>query len=88
MASLGTGRAGLVAHMAAPRWRSHRGGHRETPLAHTIVDRLLGFDRAFAETRLQLTPVEWGVWTFLFLRVLDSFDPIPDFSTTAPYRSR
>ena len=46
----------------------------EIPLAHAIVDRLLGFDRPFAETRLQLTPVEWGVWTFLVLRALDSFD--------------
>ncbi len=44
----------------------------ENALAHTIVDRLLGFDRTFAESRLQLTPVEWGVWTFLILRALDT----------------
>jgi flagellar motor switch protein FliN len=38
------------------------------------VDRLLGFDRTFAESRLQLTPVEWGIWTFLILRALDTLD--------------
>jgi flagellar motor switch protein FliN len=70
----GLGRASLVAQMSAPRLATRLGVGVETPLAHTIVDRLLGFDRAFAESRLQLTPVEWGVWTFLFLRALDSFD--------------
>jgi type III secretion system YscQ/HrcQ family protein len=44
----------------------------ETPLAHTVVDRLLGYDRVFAGTRLQLTPVEWGVWTFLIVRGLET----------------
>ncbi len=43
----------------------------ENGLAHAVVDRLLGYDRALAESRLQLTPVEWGIWTFLILRVLD-----------------
>jgi type III secretion system YscQ/HrcQ family protein len=47
----------------------------EIPLAHSIVDRMLGFDRPFAESRLQLTPVEWGVWSFLVLRALDRLDP-------------
>ena len=27
---------------------------------HAMVDRLLGFDRKLGESRLQLTPVEWG----------------------------
>ena len=40
----------------------------EIPLAHAMVDRLLGFDRRLGESRLQLTPVEWGVWSFLILR--------------------
>lgn len=44
----------------------------EIPLAHAIVNRMLGFDRSFGESRLQLTPVEWGIGTFLALRVLDS----------------
>jgi type III secretion system YscQ/HrcQ family protein len=70
----GMGRAGLVAQMTAPRLATRLAVGIEIPLAHTIVDHLLGFDRSFGETRLQLTPVEWGVWTFLFLRALDSFD--------------
>ena len=67
----GLGRAGLVAQMTAPRLATRLAIGIETPLAHAIVDRLLGFDRSFAESRLQLTPVEWGVWTFLFLRALE-----------------
>ena len=43
----------------------------ETPLAHAIVDRLLGFERTDAETRRQLTPVEWGVLTFVVARSLE-----------------
>ncbi len=70
----GLGRAGLVAQMTAPRLAARLAVGIEIPLAHTVVDRLLGFDRSFGESRLQLTPVEWGVWTFLFLRALDSFD--------------
>ena len=64
----GLGRAGLVAQMTAARLATRLAMGIEIPLAHTIVDRLLGFDRSFGESRLQLTPVEWGVWTFLFLR--------------------
>ena len=71
----GLGRASLVAQMTAPRLAARMAMGIEIPLAHTVVDRLLGFDRSFGESRLQLTPVEWGVWTFLFLRALDCFDP-------------
>jgi type III secretion system YscQ/HrcQ family protein len=42
----------------------------ETPLAHALVDRLLGFDRLAGEARLQITPVEWGVLTFAVARSL------------------
>ena len=70
----GLRRAGLVAQLTAPRLATRLALGIEIPLAHAIVDRLLGFDRPFAESRLQLTPVEWGVWTFLILRALDSFD--------------
>jgi flagellar motor switch protein FliN len=73
----GLGRAGLVAQMTAPRLATRMAMGFEIPLAHTVVDRLLGFDRSFGESRLQLTPVEWGIWTFLFLRALDSFDREP-----------
>ena len=70
----GLRRAGLVAQLTAPRLATRLALGIEIPLAHAIIDRLLGFDRRFAESRLQLTPVEWGVWTFLILRTLDSLD--------------
>lgn len=70
----GLGRAGLVAQMTVPRLATRLAMGIETSLAHAIVDRLLGFDRPFAQSRLQLTPVEWGVWTFLFVRALGSLD--------------
>jgi type III secretion system YscQ/HrcQ family protein len=70
----GLRRAGLVAQLTVPRLATRLALGIEIPLAHAIVDRLLGFDRPFAESRLQLTPVEWGVWTFLVLRALDSLD--------------
>jgi type III secretion system YscQ/HrcQ family protein len=68
----GLERPSLVAQFTAPRLATRLAMGVEIPLAHTVVDRLLGFDRAFAETRLQLSPVEWGVWSFLILRSLDS----------------
>ena len=68
----GLNRPGLIAQLIAPRLATRLAIGIENALAHAIVDRLLGFDRPFAESRLQLTPVEWGVWTFLFLRALDA----------------
>jgi len=68
----GLQRPSLVVQLTAPRLATRLAVGIETPLAHTIVDRMLGFDRTFAESRLQLTPVEWGIGTFLALRVLDS----------------
>ena len=70
----GLGRSGLVAQLTASRLATRLALGIEIPLAHAVVDRLLGFDRPLAESRLQLTPVEWGVWTFLILRALESFD--------------
>jgi type III secretion system YscQ/HrcQ family protein len=70
----GVARPSLVAQLTAPRLATHLGLGIEVPLAHAIVDRLLGFDRPMGEGRLQLTPVEWGVWTFLILRALESWD--------------
>jgi flagellar motor switch protein FliN len=69
----GLQRPSLVAQLTAPRLGTRLAVGIEVPLAHTIVDRMLGFDRAFGESRLQLTPVEWGIGTFLALRVIDSF---------------
>ena len=68
----GLQRPSLVVQLAAPRLGTRFAIGIEIPLAHAIVDRLLGVDRAFAESRLQLTPVEWGIGTFLALRMIDS----------------
>ncbi len=70
----GLNRPGIIAQLNAPRLGTRLAIGIENALAHTLVDRLLGFDRPFAESRLQLTPVEWGVWTFLILRALDAMD--------------
>jgi flagellar motor switch protein FliN len=70
----GLNRPGLVAQLTAPRLGTRVGIGIETPLAHVIVDRLLGFERQLGESRLQLTPVEWGIWTFLFLRILEALE--------------
>jgi flagellar motor switch protein FliN len=70
----GLNRAGMIAILSAPRLATRLAIGIENALAHAVVDRLLGFDRSFAESRLQLTPVEWGVWTFLILRALDDLD--------------
>ncbi len=65
----------MIAHLTVPHLATRLAIGIENALAHAVVDRLLGFDRTFAETRLQLTPVEWGIWTFLILRALDGLDP-------------
>jgi flagellar motor switch protein FliN len=68
----GQQRPSLVVQFTAPRLATRLAVGIEVPLAHGIVDRMLGFERSFAESRLQLTPVEWGIGTFLALRALDS----------------
>jgi flagellar motor switch protein FliN len=73
----GLRRANLIVQFTAPRLGAHLAMGIEIPLAHAIVDRLLGFDRRLGESRLQLTPVEWGVWSFLSARALDSLDSNP-----------
>jgi flagellar motor switch protein FliN len=70
----GLKRPGMIAHLTVPRLATRLAVGIENALAHAVVDRLLGFDREFAESRLQLTPVEWGIWTFLILRALDGLD--------------
>jgi type III secretion system YscQ/HrcQ family protein len=70
----GLNRPGMIAQLTAPRLATRLAVGIENVLAHTVVDRLLGFDRPFAESRLQLTPVEWGVWTFLILRALEAME--------------
>jgi type III secretion system YscQ/HrcQ family protein len=70
----GLNRPGMIAHLTVPHLATRLAIGIENALAHAVVDHLLGFDRAFAESRLQLTPVEWGIWTFLILRALDGLD--------------
>jgi type III secretion system YscQ/HrcQ family protein len=60
----GLRRAGLVAQLPWPRLGTRIAVGLETPIAHAIVDRLLGFDRLSAESRLPLSPVEWGILTY------------------------
>lgn len=71
----GLTRPALVAQLRLPRLGSRLGLGVEAPIAHAVVDRLLGFDRPFAEQRLQITPVEWGVWTYLITRSLEEMRP-------------
>jgi flagellar motor switch protein FliN len=71
-------RPGLVAQLAWPSRRTRLGFAIDTPLAHAIVDRLLGFERSDAESRRQLTPVEWGIITFVLARCLDDLARRPD----------
>src|SRR5271157_4430304 len=70
----GLGRPGLIAQFRWPRLHTRLALGLEVPLAHAVVDHLLGYDRPFAESRLQLTPVEWGVWTYLVVRSLEEFE--------------
>jgi type III secretion system YscQ/HrcQ family protein len=67
-------RANLIVQFTAHRLGTRLAMGIEMPLAHAMVDRLLGFDRRLGESRLQLTPVEWGIWSFLSARALDSLD--------------
>jgi type III secretion system YscQ/HrcQ family protein len=67
-------RPGLVAQIAWPSRRTRLGLGIGTPLAHAIVDGLLGFERTDAESRRQLTPVEWGILTFVLARGLEDLE--------------
>ena len=67
----GLKRPGLIAQFRRPRLNTRLAFGLEVPLAHAVVDRLLGYDRPLAESRLQLTPVEWGVWTYLVVQALE-----------------
>jgi type III secretion system YscQ/HrcQ family protein len=62
----GTRRTGAVAVLSWPRMSSQAGIGIETTTAHALVDRLLGFDPLPAETRTAVSPVEWGILTFIF----------------------
>lgn len=85
----GLRRAGVVAQFTWPRLSTRLAVGLETPVAHAVVDRLLGFDRLPAESSLPPSPVEWGVLTYVvaeFFRRLSTrgdgpfgvWDPIID----------
>jgi type III secretion system YscQ/HrcQ family protein len=71
----GLRRPGMIAQFRWPKLGARLALGLEVPLAHAVVDGLLGYDRPFAESRLQLTPVEWGVCSYLAVRALGYFSP-------------
>jgi type III secretion system YscQ/HrcQ family protein len=73
----GLTRPGVVAHLTWPRLASRLALGIETPLVHAVVDRLLGFDRLPAEHRLQVSPVEWGILSFVLAESLDRLGDRP-----------
>ena len=73
----GLRRPGAVAQLAWPRLSARVGLGIEPALAHAVVDRLLGYERTAAEGRLQITPVEWGILSFVIARGLDRLDRTP-----------
>ncbi|MDR3634170.1 MAG: FliM/FliN family flagellar motor switch protein [Isosphaeraceae bacterium] len=73
----GLKRSGLVAQFSWPRYATKFALGLENPLAHALVDRLLGYNRAEEESRLQLTPVEWGILTFVVARSLQELATEP-----------
>jgi type III secretion system YscQ/HrcQ family protein len=70
----GLQRPGVIAQCTWPRLASRLALGIETPLAHAVVDRLLGYDRLPEEGRLQVTPVEWGIMTFAVAETLARLD--------------
>lgn len=73
----GLARPGFIAQLAWPELGTRIGLGLDTPVAHALVDRLLGFERLEAEGRLQLSPVEWGILTYLLARGLSQIDQVP-----------
>jgi type III secretion system YscQ/HrcQ family protein len=69
--SSGLKRPGVIAEFVWPRLETRVALAVDTPLAHAMVDRLLGFDRQPGEDNLQVTPVEWGILTHVAARFLE-----------------
>jgi flagellar motor switch protein FliN/FliY len=70
----GLNRPGVTAQLNWPRFATRIGLSIEPALAHALVDRLLGFERFPAEGRYQVTPVEFGILSFVAARALDRLD--------------
>lgn len=73
----GQGRSGVVATLAWTRLGTRVGLGIETPVAHAIVDGLLGSARPAVELIRPVTPVEWGVLGFVVARALTRLDARP-----------
>ncbi|MFM7318188.1 MAG: hypothetical protein ACKO5E_14685, partial [bacterium] len=67
----GVKRVGITAQWLVPTLGTRMAIGLETPLAHRVVDHLLGNTRQEAENHLPTTPVEWGFWTVLAARFTD-----------------
>jgi type III secretion system YscQ/HrcQ family protein len=70
----GVKRVGITAHWLVPSHGTSLAIGIETPLAHRVVDRLLGTERMETENHLPTTPVEWGFWTVLAARLTDALN--------------
>ena len=66
----GRSRGGVVAQFVWPRLATRLAIGVETPLAHALVDRLLGYHRFPEEGRRQVSPVEWGILTVVAAQTL------------------
>lgn len=73
----GLQRPGVMAQLSWPRLASRLGLGIENPVAHAVVDRLLGYERLPEEGRLQVTPVEWGILTFAVAETLARLEEKP-----------
>lgn len=71
----GLNRPGMIAQFALARRGLRFALGVETALVHALVDRLLGFTRDLGESHYQITPVEWGVGTFIITDALCACDP-------------
>ncbi len=67
----GVKRVGITAQWLVPSLGTRLAIGLETPLAHRVIDKLLGTPRQEAENHLPTTPVEWGFWTVLAARFTD-----------------
>ena len=66
----GINRSGVVVQCVWRRFSTRLAIGLDVPLAHIIVDRLLNGERPPAEYRLPISPVEWGILTYLAADVL------------------
>ena len=73
----GLRRSGMIAELYWPRLSTRLAFGLATPLAHAVVDRLLGFQRLPEEERLPVSPVEWGILTYVVAESLDRLFKLP-----------